>query len=200
MRNPARDGTRGLRRAWPVLLLGVCAAWGGLAHAELVFEESAAGANAPEARYPHPGVPSIVFVSPEARELGTSWLPSTSPVILRPPVVLNTQQQQLQAPVAAATTRSLMAANSGTTVPNTVAANASLNMAHAYRFNLLDCAPGWALRFGIAFGSRSCSFNPYFPYVIAPQQPGFNRPADRLTNPANAARAVDQAHDYRFRR
>ena len=88
-----------MRRQSVVLSLALLASFGA-ARAEVVIDETAPTAPQPVTEYySQPAVPSIVFVSPEAREAGMAWLPSNTPYVPRAPLLLNLQQQPIS-PVA----------------------------------------------------------------------------------------------------
>jgi len=174
------------------LLLACSAA----ARAELVLEPGSEAVT--EEYYPQQSVPSIVFVTPEARDAGAAWLPPTPAFVPRPPLMLSIQQQPSSAVFF---NRPPPLGSIVPHPPNSAMAAASLNMAHAYRFGapanpcstdtLLSTRIGMGVFF--PFGSN-CFFNA--PLVGGP--PGLNRPTDRLPNSAAAARAVDRAHSYKF--
>ena len=175
----------------------------GTARAEVILDEKAAAEPAaPVEYYSQPAVPSIVFVSPEARDAGIAWLPSSTPFVPRPPLMLSIQQQA-SSPVIINRPPGLGAVYPYP--PNTVMAAASLNAAHNYRFGISGasaCAPSTLANFRIGLGGyfplgSNCWLNPYVPIVGGP--PGFNRPTDRLPNSLNAVRAVDRAHSYKFK-
>lgn len=170
----------------------------GAVRAELVLEPGSEAVT--EEFYSQQSVPSIVFVSPEAREGAAAWMPSTPAFVPRPPLMLSVQQQPYS-PVFLNRPPPI-----GSIVPhppNSAMAAASLNIAHGYRFGAPanPCAPSTLLSYRIGLGvyypfGTNCWFNPYVPLVGGP--PGLNRPTDRLPNSAAAARAVDRAHSYKI--
>ena len=189
-----------MRSRW--ILLAALAAGFAPVHAEVVIDEMATVETSPAEYYPQPSVPSIVFVSPEAREAGMTWLPSGTPFTPRPALLLPIQPQ----PGSPAAPGRLVPFNTSLAhPPASFMAAANLAAAHAYRSG----APGgtcpqdplWSFRFG--FGAvyplgNNCWLNPYVPLVAAPA--GFNQPGDRLPDAANAARQLERAHNYRFNR
>jgi hypothetical protein len=187
-----------MRRQSVILAGALLLACSGAARAELVLEPGSEAVT--QEYYSQPSVPSIVFVSPEAREAGAAWLPAGAPFIPRPPLLLSIQQQPYS-PVFLNRPAPL-----GGVIPhppNSVMAAASLNAAHGYKFGAAanPCATDTMLSYRIGLGiyypfGTNCWFNPYAPMLGGP--PGLNRPTDRLPNSAAAARAVDRAHSYKF--
>jgi hypothetical protein len=191
---------RMLRTQWVLAGAALTIAWFGTAAGEVVFDQDALSAES-SAYYASPSVPSIVFVSPEAREAGMEWLPSNTPFVPVAPLILRAQPQSGGAYVS---NRPPAFGSVPGHPPNVLAANAAVNAAHSYKFGLGDnlaCPQNFLMNFGLSFGNsllggRNCLGTPYLPLAIAP--PGFNRPTDRPSNSAAAARAVEQAHRYRF--
>jgi hypothetical protein len=188
------------RTRWVLVGAALTIAGIGTAAGEVVLDQDASGAESP-AYYANPSVPSIVFVSPEAREAGMEWLPSNTPFVPVAPLILRAQPQ---AGGTFVPNRPPAFGSVPAHPPNILAANAAVNAAHAYKFGLGDnvaCPQSFLFNFGIGFGNsllggRNCFATPFLPLAVAP--PGFNRPTDRPSNAAAAARAVDQAHRYRF--
>jgi hypothetical protein len=162
------------------------------AGAEIVFLDGGKVASADsEYAYQHPSLRSVVFVSPETRQLAI--LPP-SPIFLAPPPLLWRSPTAMPVFPPAAITNSLYSAARPTNQDMT---NYHLQRAHAfsqeayYRDNTtLNLVGSSVPLYGYGYGYSS--FGPAYP---PPMVPGFNQPA-RPSNQSMNAYNLERAHRY----
>lgn len=189
--------------AWRVALSGMAMLSGifaGIpaAKAEIVFLEGGQVSSAEAVyAYQHPSLPSVVFVSPETRQMAI--LPP-SPVFIQPPPLL------WRAPSALAIYPPASPAvgfNMSTRPSNRDAATYNLQRAHGFSQDLYNRNTYVSIGTGLVvnpygygvYGYGYGAYAPAYPYPPVTGSGGFNQPA-RPSNRDNAAYSLDRAHGF----
>jgi hypothetical protein len=175
-----------------ICLSGLMAGLALPAAAEIVFLDGGQVASTDaEYAYQHPSLRSVVFVSPETRQM--AMLPP-APIFLAPPPLLWRSPTAIPLYPPAAIANGL---NTGTRPSNQDMANYNLQRAHGfsqqlyYRDTYLLNLGGAAVPlygYGYGYGSLGPAYPP-------PMTPGFNQPA-RPSNQSMNIYHLDRAHRY----
>lgn len=176
-------------KAFAALLASGATLLASSAGAEIVFLPGGQVASAEGAYvYQHPSLRSVVFVSPETRQM--SILPPVGPYVLTPPPLLwrSPTAMPLYPPVVF-----VQGVNNPPRPSNRDMTNYSLQRAHAFGQRLysrnndfgIGIGPWW---YGYGYGGLG-------PIYAPPQLPGFNQPA-RPSNQTMSNYHLERAHRF----